>query len=435
MSVAIKIESVSKLYRLGTVGTGTLSHDLNRWWHTIRGKEDPYAKVGQVNDRTQSSTSSTKHQAPSTKNGAAPDYVWALKDINLEVAQGEILGIIGRNGAGKSTLLKLLSRVTAPTTGSIKTKGRIASLLEVGTGFHPDLTGRENIYMNGAILGMRRHEITRQLDEIVEFSGCAKYLDTPVKRYSSGMTVRLGFAVAAHLQCEILIVDEVLAVGDAEFQKQCLGKMREVASGGRTVLFVSHNLQSVINLTQVGAIVAQGKIVEYGPTREVVGRYLSKRTNTTTMSRYSAPENKSGNYIESLQVVTSEPGGEHHWGKPLTVEATVSLDASYFSACLSIQFVNSSGQQVVHLWLYDFATKAGKYKLRCTIPKLRLYMGEYSITTWLADRKEKSLFETLTEISCFKVIMDGCERQHYPWHPDECMYLEGNSWDDVVSCD
>ncbi len=221
MAVAIKIEEVSKLYRLGTVGTGTLAHDLNRWWHLARGKDDPYAKVGQVNDRTQSGKNSHERGA---KFIPSPDYVWALRNVNLEVQQGEILGVIGRNGAGKSTLLKLLSRVTAPSTGEIKTKGRIASLLEVGTGFHPELTGRENIFMNGAILGMRRSEIAKQLDDIIDFSGCAKYLDTPVKRYSSGMTVRLGFAVAAHLRSEILIVDEVLAVGDIEFQQKCLGK-------------------------------------------------------------------------------------------------------------------------------------------------------------------------------------------------------------------
>jgi lipopolysaccharide transport system ATP-binding protein len=219
----IKVENLSKLYRLGEVGTGTLSHDLNRWFAKIRGKEDPFAKVGHINDRTQKAEKG--------------EYVWALKDINFEVKQGEVLGIIGKNGAGKSTLLKILSRVTAPTAGEVKIKGRVSSLLEVGTGFHPELTGRENIYMNGTIHGMRRREVKAKLDEIVDFAGVAKYLDTPVKRYSSGMTVRLGFAVAAFLEPEILIVDEVLAVGDAEFQKKAIGKMEEVSKeGGRTVL-------------------------------------------------------------------------------------------------------------------------------------------------------------------------------------------------------
>jgi lipopolysaccharide transport system ATP-binding protein len=231
----IQVENISKLYRLGQVGTGSIFHDVNRWWHGVRGKEDPYMRVGQENDRT--------------KKGDG-DYVWALKDINFDVAQGEVLGIIGRNGAGKSTLLKILSRTTAPTTGSIKVKGRIASLLEVGTGFHPELSGRDNIFMNGTLLGMTRAEIKSKFDEIVEFAGVARYLDTPVKRYSSGMYVRLAFAVAAHLESEILIVDEVLAVGDAEFQKKCLGKMKDVSEKqGRTVLFVSHNMQAIANLS------------------------------------------------------------------------------------------------------------------------------------------------------------------------------------------
>jgi lipopolysaccharide transport system ATP-binding protein len=285
MTTAIKIENVSKLYRLGTVGTGTIAHDLNRWWHQIRGKEDPYAKVGQVNDRTQSSTKNQEpgatDQAPGTKNNSAPDYVWALRDINLEVQQGEVLGIIGRNGAGKSTLLKLLSRVTAPTSGVIKTKGRIASLLEVGTGFHGDLTGRENIFLNGAVLGMKRHEVTKLLDAIVDFSGCAKYLDTPVKRYSSGMCIRLGFAVAANLECEIMIVDEVLAVGDAEFQKACVGRMRDVSQNqGRTILFVSHNMSTVASLCQKGVMMSNGHIGEVGDIKNIVGEYVSANSTS-----------------------------------------------------------------------------------------------------------------------------------------------------------
>jgi lipopolysaccharide transport system ATP-binding protein len=225
MAKAIKVENLSKAYQLGDFGTGTISRDLERYWARLRGKEDPFLKIGETNDRTALGTS---------------DVVWSLKDINFEVEQGDAVGIIGRNGAGKSTLLKILSRVTSPTTGSVKIKGRIASLLEVGTGFHPELTGRENIYLNGAILGMRKAEIKRKFDEIVAFAGVERYIDTPVKRYSSGMYVRLAFAVAAHLESEILIVDEVLAVGDAEFQKKCLGKMGDISKGeGRTVLFVS----------------------------------------------------------------------------------------------------------------------------------------------------------------------------------------------------
>jgi lipopolysaccharide transport system ATP-binding protein len=257
--IILKAENISKQYRLGQVGTGTISHDLNRWWHKLRGKEDPYLKIGDTNDR------STKGES---------DYVWALQDINFEVERGEVVGIIGKNGAGKSTLLKILSKVAAPTTGSIKSRGRIASLLEVGTGFHPELTGRENIFLNGAILGMTKKEIAAKLDEIIDFSGCERYIDTPVKRYSSGMTVRLAFAVAAFLEPEILIIDEVLAVGDAEFQKKALGKMQDISrQGGRTVLFVSHNMAAVKSLCTRGIVLEHGKVVFEGGIEEALDVY------------------------------------------------------------------------------------------------------------------------------------------------------------------
>lgn len=260
--LAIKAENISKQYRLGEVGTGTISHDLNRFWHKLRGNEDPYLKIGESNDRSAKGSS---------------DYVWSLKDINFEIEQGDAVGIIGRNGAGKSTLLKLLSKVTKPTTGNFKVNGRIASLLEVGTGFNPEMTGRENIYLNGAILGMRRAEITRKFDEIVDFAGVERYIDTPVKRYSSGMYVRLAFAVAAHLESEILIVDEVLAVGDAEFQKKCLGKMGDVSKGeGRTVLFVSHNMGAIKALCNKGIYLKNG-LNTFGvlPIQETIESYVN----------------------------------------------------------------------------------------------------------------------------------------------------------------
>jgi len=258
--VILKVENLSKQYRLGLVGTGSLSHDLNRWWHRVRGKEDPYLKIGETNDRSQKGES---------------EYVWALKDINFEVKRGEVLGIIGKNGAGKSTLLKILSKVTSPTTGSVKTRGRIASLLEVGTGFHGEMTGRENIYLNGAILGMTKKEIASKIDEIIDFSGCARYIDTPVKRYSSGMTVRLAFAVAAFLEPDILIVDEVLAVGDAEFQKKAIGKMQDISSGeGRTVLFVSHNMVIIKSICERAILLENGFVRNEGTTFEVVNKYL-----------------------------------------------------------------------------------------------------------------------------------------------------------------
>jgi lipopolysaccharide transport system ATP-binding protein len=258
--IAIKVENVSKQYRLGVLGTGTISHDLNRWWHLVRGKEDPYLKVGESNDRA------TKGES---------EYVWVLKHLNFEVKKGEVLGIIGKNGAGKSTLLKILSKVTTPTEGKITMKGRVASLLEVGTGFHPELTGKENVYLNGAILGMSKKEIDTKFDEIVDFSGCDRFIDTPVKRYSSGMKVRLAFAVAAFLEPEILIVDEVLAVGDAEFQKKAIGKMQDISSGGgRTVLFVSHNLMVIQQLCAKSILIDKGTISCYGESKMVISEYL-----------------------------------------------------------------------------------------------------------------------------------------------------------------
>lgn len=281
MSLAIKVENLSKSYQLGQFNTGTLTHDLNRWLALVRGKEDPYLAIGETNVRSIKGKS---------------DIVWSLKDINFSVKQSDTVGIIGKNGAGKSTLLKLLSQVTGPTSGSIKVKGKIASLLEVGTGFHPELTGRENIFLNGAILGMRKREIARKFDQIVEFSGVERYIDTPVKRYSSGMYVRLAFAVAAHLESEILIVDEVLAVGDAEFQKKCIGKMNEISSsGGRTILFVSHNLASIENLCKNSILLENGQIVTTGPTKSVIDQYLYTKTDLNASTGLSHRINRKGN--------------------------------------------------------------------------------------------------------------------------------------------
>lgn len=287
--VAIEFNNVGKQYRLGVIGTGTLSRDLNRWWALFRGKEDPYLKIGDENDRSQKADSG---------------YVWALKDIDFKVEEGDVLGIIGKNGAGKSTLLKILSRVTSPTTGNIRARGRIASLLEVGTGFHPEMTGRENIYMNGSIMGMTKAEITRKLDEIVDFAGVEKYIDTPVKRYSSGMTVRLGFAIAAHLEPEILVVDEVLAVGDAEFQKKAIGKMQDISHGsGRTVLFVSHNMDSMLNLCQNGLLLENGKMKYSGDIKSTVAEYLSGGDKNVSFIQTNP---KSPLYIYSVYLTGSQ---------------------------------------------------------------------------------------------------------------------------------
>jgi len=297
-NVAIKVENLSKAYQLGQIGTGTISRDLERWYARIRGKEDPFLRIGESNNQNTKSES---------------DIVWSLKDINFEIEQGDAVGIIGRNGAGKSTLLKILSKVTAPTTGKISGKGRIASLLEVGTGFHPELSGRENIFLNGAILGMRKKEIQRKLEEIVDFAGIERYLDTPVKRYSSGMYVRLAFAVAAHLESEILIVDEVLAVGDAEFQKKCLGKMGEVSKGeGRTVLFVSHNMASVKALCNRGIMLQTGHVHFDGTGMNCVNLYQAQGEKKNSFTWNGSNEQKIGNdliYIESF-IVEALTGNE-----------------------------------------------------------------------------------------------------------------------------
>jgi lipopolysaccharide transport system ATP-binding protein len=311
--LALKAENISKQYRLGQVGTGTISHDLNRFWHQIRGKEDPYLKIGEANDRA-------------TKGSS--EYVWSLKDINFEIEQGDAIGIIGRNGAGKSTLLKLLSKVTKPTTGKIYTNGRIASLLEVGTGFHPEMTGRENVYLNGAILGMSRKEIARKFDEIVDFSGVERYIDTPVKRYSSGMYVRLAFAVAAHLESEILIVDEVLAVGDADFQKKCLGKMGDVSKGeGRTVLFVSHNLTAVKELCKSGILLDQGRLVYSGDVEESIIEYQRNSLKKSSYVHSGSIEQAMGN--ENIRI--TEFSASPTRGRIIDIDSGVSMKLKFFN--------------------------------------------------------------------------------------------------------
>jgi lipopolysaccharide transport system ATP-binding protein len=293
-NVAIKVENLSKAYQLGDFGTGTLSRDIERKWALLRGKEDPFLKIGEANDRASKGTS---------------DIVWSLRDLSFDIVKGDAVGIIGRNGAGKSTLLKLLSRVTSPTIGTIKVKGRIASLLEVGTGFHPELSGRENIYLNGAILGMRKQEITRKFDEIVDFAAVERYVDTPVKRYSSGMYVRLAFAVAAYLESEILIVDEVLAVGDAEFQKKCLGKMNDVSRGeGRTVLFVSHNMGMISQLCNKGIFLQNGKIINYDITSTIIGNYLAENNKDleNNSAEFTLSEKKVVGQFVSFKVVNAD---------------------------------------------------------------------------------------------------------------------------------
>jgi len=371
-SPVIRVENLSKLYRLGEVGTGSLAHDINRWWHRVRGKEDPYVQVGQINDRTKKAES---------------DWVWALKDINLEVKQGEVLGIIGRNGAGKSTLLKILSRIMAPTTGNVKVKGRIASLLEVGTGFHPDLSGRENIYLNGAILGMRRHEITRKLDEIVDFAGCAAYLDTPVKRYSSGMTVRLAFAVSAHLDAEIMVIDEVLAVGDGEFQKKCLGKMNDVAGMGRTLLFVSHNMGMISSLCQRTILLEEGQMIEDTSTSEGVLAYYTRGKATPHQVSFERDQRAVTGMGATLLAGTIEDSTGHPVPEvdirlPFQVRMRYRLDREAGGPPLpNFHFTDSTGSYVFVTSPSGNAceTTPGVYDAVCQVPGNLMNNGTYFV--------------------------------------------------------
>lgn len=371
--VILKAENVSKQYRLGQLGTGTISHDLNRLWASLRGKEDPYLKIGESNDR-------------SVVGGS--DYVWSLKDINFEVNQGDVLGIIGKNGAGKSTLLKILSQVTTPTTGEINVKGRIAALLEVGTGFHPDLSGRENIYLNGAILGMTKPEIKSKLDEIVEFSGVAKYLETPVKRYSSGMMVRLGFAVAAHLEPEILIVDEVLAVGDAEFQKKCLGKMKDVAGEGRTVLFVSHNMTAVQQLCNKGLMLQNGKISDIGNINDVLASYLKKSNNINAIVHTFDNKNEFA-YATKLSLTDINDNLIHEipLGKAWKVVIEFTVVQSIQNLIVGLGLVNSMEVPIRTSWNTPKSLLPGKYKAVFIEDKVNLACGDYKLLIGLSIGK------------------------------------------------
>ena len=413
--VILKVENLSKQYRLGTVGTGTISHDLNRFFAKIRGKEDPYLKIGESNDRSSKGES---------------EYVWALKDINFEVKRGEVLGVIGKNGAGKSTLLKILSKVTGPTTGSIKSKGRIASLLEVGTGFHPEMTGKENIFLNGAILGMTKKEINSKLDEIVSFSGCERYIDTPVKRYSSGMKVRLAFAVAAHLEPDILIVDEVLAVGDAEFQKKAIGKMQDISNeGGRTVLFVSHDMGAISVLTERVVVLNNGKVSFIGDTNKGIREYLSSSTNE---HEYKAkPSNLKPKIIEA-KVTTSLPNYLHKYGEKIEFDFVINLPYKVDNLAFSFHVLDEYKNQIAHLWIIDSENKIkrdkGNYLFKSILKSPKLYLGSYSIRAFLSESKLKERYDFVDEVCNFNIEMIGKLREDYVWEPRACTYLEDCEW-------
>ena len=379
MSTIIKVENLSKQYRLGLVGTKTMRDDITRFWANLRGKEDPFQKIGEENDR------STKGES---------DYVWSLKNIDFEVQQGDVLGIIGKNGAGKSTLLKILSKVTAPTSGSVKIKGRIASLLEVGTGFHPELTGRENVFLNGAILGMRRAEIKRKFDEIVDFAGVERYIDTPVKRYSSGMYVRLAFAVAAHLEPEILIIDEVLAVGDAEFQKKAIGKMKDVSnSQGRTVLFVSHNMSAIRSLCNKGILLKNGNIYFQGSIDESVQQYISNFRKVVNHRFWEEDE------IDTSEVILTEA---YIKGKNKDIKHPIEItdDIEFFIQLenktiqnridVTLHLKNGSGEKLFSISSAVLKDDQKKSELifRCIIPGNFFNSGRFSLDLFIVkDRK------------------------------------------------
>ena len=406
--IILKAENISKQYRLGQVGTGTMAHDLNRWWHQIRGKENPYLKIGDTNDR------STKGES---------DYVWALQDINFEVERGEVLGIIGKNGAGKSTLLKILSKVTAPTTGSIKSRGRIASLLEVGTGFNVEMTGRENIFLNGAILGMTKKEISSKLDEIIDFSGCERYIDTPVKRYSSGMTVRLAFAVAAFLDPEILVIDEVLAVGDAEFQKKAIGKMQDISKGeGRTVLFVSHNMEAIQKLTTRCIVLENGSVVFSGDSNQAIKKHILSNFKETIIQEWKSPEVAPGNEfakLKKIRIVDENQMQKHDFD----ITEAFFIEIEYWdyneryqnTAIIHVkneleETLFASNEFNSPIWGESHLGK-GIIKAKCKIPKNFLAEGKYTVLVAIGNYNPNMIHVKIDEALTFSIRdnVDGAE--------------------------
>jgi len=397
--IAISVRKVSKSY--------TIAHNRQKYTTLV---EEVFSRLRNPSRPQQSET------------------FWALNDVSFDIQVGDIVGIIGRNGAGKSTLLKILSRITVPTKGEIDVYGRIGSLLEVGTGFHPELTGRENVFLNGAILGMRRWEIQKQFDAIVDFAGVEKFLDTPVKRYSSGMYVRLAFAVAAHLNPEILIVDEVLAVGDSEFQKKCLGKIKDVSEHGRTVLFVSHQMQAITQLTKRCLFMSQGQVFFDGPTWEAARIYDSMGRRANLAKHVYQAVDKTGNYLKEATVHTSEGSGLHMWKCPIRFEFVFNIDDPQASLSFSFQIMNQLNQPTCHFWLFDnsasFRKEAGLHRVVFTIPNFRLFMGNYTVNAWLSEKRINRLIENVRDICEFSVSMANTERPEYPWIEGDCAYLD-----------
>jgi lipopolysaccharide transport system ATP-binding protein len=425
MSAVIEVKNLSKAYQLGQINTGTLYSDLQRWWAIKRGKEDPFLKVGETNDRTSRGTS---------------NIVWSLKDLNFEINEGDSIGIIGRNGAGKSTLLKLLSRITSPTTGSIRIKGKMASLLEVGTGFHPELSGRENIFLNGAILGMRKAEIKEKFDEIVDFSGVERYIDTPVKRYSSGMYVRLAFAVAAHLDSEILIVDEVLAVGDAEFQKKCLGKMNELGHNtGRTIVFVSHNMSSIKSLCSTSLYMNQGRLVSIGETSEIISEYLSAANNSYagdglipsgTSSHGTGEARFKKLLLKNRDMI---PQNEFYFGESIGVEIELDVYEDIPGALIGLHLLNMYGEKmsmdIPDKSYKPYPLKSGKYKFKVTLSDV-LMPGNFSFGLSLSHFSSGSDIDVIETFAAFKILKESVNKDmDYPWLTVHGYFRPNSIWE------
>jgi ABC-type polysaccharide/polyol phosphate transport system ATPase subunit len=427
--IAIRCHQLSKQYRIGERESYKALRDV-----IADGVASPFRRLRSALARSGpssngSSNSSNSYSVPGTQPAApSPNtQFWALDDVSFEVKRGEVVGIIGRNGAGKSTLLKILSRITKPTKGHAEIHGRVGSLLEVGTGFHPELTGRENIYLNAAILGMRRAEVEKKFDEMVAFAEVEKFIDTPVKRYSSGMYVRLAFAVAAHMETEVLLVDEVLAVGDAQFQKKCLGKMGDVAKQGRTVMFVSHSLQAIATLTKRTILIKGGHLEYDGDTNSALARYRASWNSDGNVD-YVGPSKSNG--VTKARVITSDTNRIHRFGKPLSFEFEIAFRNKPKSGAFSIQIVDDQAKPIIHTWIFDSDkqwSREGNLTVHCVIPAPRLYMGQYTLTTYLSDRASLDHFETLTGICPFEVVMDGIPRE-YEWMKGTCTYLEDSQW-------
>lgn len=423
MSAVVNIENISKAYQIGTFNTGSFSTDLARWWALKRGREDPYLKIGEENDRSSKGSS---------------NIVWSLKDVSFQIEQGDSVGIIGRNGAGKSTLLKVLSQVTHPTSGQIKIKGKAASLLEVGTGFHPDLTGKENIFLNGAILGMRKHEIKKKFDEIVAFSGVERYIDTPVKRYSSGMYVRLAFAVAAHLESDILIVDEVLAVGDADFQKKCIGKMNNLGSSeGRTIIFVSHHMPSIKGLCKKTVFMERGRVHSIGETADTISTYLSSYSPAKTDEGY-IPKGSSLHGSGEVRFTRflpykDEQGCEDFFfgEKPsLLIEIEVFSDVS--DAAIGLHIINVLGDTITMAAPNEnyksISLEKGKYEFEVSLQEV-LMPGEYSFNLSISKYNTGADIDSVESVGTIRILRDSIDHDlDYPWATVHGYFKPRTSW-------